>query len=74
MTAADGSIPLKLSHAAPAGEAKNWLPTPDGPFYMVLRLYQPQQDVSNGNYRLPQVINDASPAPADREVTLARLI
>jgi hypothetical protein len=65
VTAADGSITLKLSHAAPAGEAaKNWLPTPYGPFYMILRLYQPQQNVLNGTYQLPQVVNNAPPPPA----------
>jgi len=65
VTATDGSITLKLSRAAPAGEAaKNWLPAPDGPFYLVLRLYQPQQDVLNGTYQLPQVVNDAPPMPA----------
>jgi hypothetical protein len=59
VTAADGSITLKLSHAAPAGEAaKNWLPTPDGPFYLVLRLYQPKAEILTGGYQLPQVVQD----------------
>ena len=65
VTAADGSITLKLSHAAPAGEAaKNWLPTPDGPFYLVLRLYQPKADILKGVYQLPEVVNDAPATPA----------
>lgn len=64
-TAPDGSITLKLSHAAPAGEAaKNWLPIPAGPFYLVLRLYQPKPDVLKGAYPLPQVVNDAPATPA----------
>jgi hypothetical protein len=38
VTAADGSITIDLRHAAPDDEAaKNWLPTPAGPFYLVLR-------------------------------------
>ncbi len=46
VTAADGSITIPLRHAAPDGDdAKNWLPTPAGPFYLVLRLYQPRAEV-----------------------------
>jgi hypothetical protein len=56
---ADSSIVIKLSHGAPSGEAaKNWLPTPDGPFYLVLRLYQPRTEVLKGEYQLPQVVQD----------------
>ena len=59
MTAADGSITIKLAHAAPEGDAaKNWLPTPAGPFYLVLRLYQPRPDVLTGTYQLPEVVQD----------------
>jgi len=58
-TAADGSVTVLLRHSAPAGDAaKNWLPTPAGPFYLVLRLYQPRSEVLNGTYQLPQVVRD----------------
>jgi len=57
--AADGSITIPLRHAAPDGDAaKNWLPTPAGPFYLVLRLYQPRAEVLKGEYRLPEVVQD----------------
>ena len=63
VTAPDGSVTIKLQHAAPDGKkAGNWLPTPDGPFYLLLRLYQPKEEVLNGTYPLPQVVNDAPPA------------
>jgi hypothetical protein len=53
---ADGSFDVLLQHEKPAGEfAPNWLPTPKGPFYMILRLYQPKDEVLSGNYALPQV-------------------
>ena len=59
VTAADGSISIALAHAAPEGEAaKNWLPTPAGPFYLVLRLYQPRPEVLDGTYPLPQVMQN----------------
>ena len=38
--------------------AKNWLPTPAGPFYLVLRLYQPRAEVLKGEYQLPEVVQD----------------
>jgi len=59
VTAADGSITVALRHAAPDGDAaKNWLPTPAGPFYLVLRLYQPRAEALKGEYALPEVVQD----------------
>ncbi|MFF0952905.1 DUF1254 domain-containing protein [Rhizobium leguminosarum] len=59
-TRADGSFEVPLQHEKPTGEfAGNWLPTPSGPYYMILRLYQPTDEVLSGNYALPQV----DPAP-----------
>ena len=59
VTAPDGSITIPLRHAAPVGDvAKNWLPTPAGPFYLVLRLYQPRAEVLKGAYALPEAVQD----------------
>ncbi len=53
---ADGTFDVPLQSAKPDGEfAANWLPTPSGPFYMILRLYQPKDEVLAGKYELPQV-------------------
>ena len=41
--ASDGSIELLLQHDAPP-EAGNWLPAPNGPIYLVLRLYWPKTE------------------------------
>ncbi len=38
---ADGSLEIDIAHQAPAATA-NWLPAPDGPFYLVLRVYKPR--------------------------------
>lgn len=50
-----GSIDLYLSHDPPAGHAANWLPTPPGPFRLVMRLYLPGRAVLDGTYRYPPV-------------------
>jgi hypothetical protein len=54
---ADGSITLTLSHASP-GKAKesNWLPAPNGPFYAVLRIYNPEPAAYDGNWKLPSLV------------------
>ncbi len=53
---ADGSFDVLLQADKPSGEfADNWLPTPKGPFYMILRLYQPKGEVLEGRYELSQV-------------------
>ena len=52
---ADGSVTLHVGHRQPAGPSSNWLPAPDAPFYLVLRLYHPQQRLLEGRYKLPPV-------------------
>ncbi|MDD0972499.1 DUF1254 domain-containing protein [Pseudomonas fontis] len=49
----DGSFTVTLQ--ARQTDADNWLPTPEGPFYLILRLYQPRAAVLDGHYELPQV-------------------
>ena len=47
---------LPILHDSP-GEDKesNWLPAPDAPFYMLLRMYLPEIQALNGRYELPGV-------------------
>ena len=52
---ADGALSLHVSHAEPPGPSSNWLPAPVGPFYLILRLYHPQQRLFDGQYRFPEV-------------------
>ena len=55
-TAADGSITIPISHSKPQGEnAANWLPAPDGGFYVILRLYQPSEAILSGQWVMPQL-------------------
>ena len=43
-TNADGSLTLYIQHKSPgADKESNWLPAPDGPIYLVMRLYWPKE-------------------------------
>lgn len=53
----DGSLTLCIQSENPAEEHRNnWLPAPDGEFYMVLRLYGPPEEAIRGDYQIPAVI------------------
>ncbi len=52
----DGSLTIYLQHTAPRLEQQsNWLPAPDGPFVLSLRIYLPKQEVLDGSWKPPQV-------------------
>lgn len=54
---ADGSITLHIQKDAPAADkAANWLPAPDGPIYLVLRLYGPQNSAASGEWKIPPIL------------------
>jgi hypothetical protein len=56
VTGDDGSTSIHLSATKPQGEkAKNWLPAPEGPFMVVLRVYYPEASVLDGTWRQPAV-------------------
>ncbi|RZT39160.1 DUF1254 domain-containing protein [Cupriavidus agavae] len=50
---ADGSFSVTVSPRRPA-EGGNWLPSPSGGFYAILRIYQPKDAVISGAWKLPQ--------------------
>ena len=51
---ADGAITLYLQSTSPgADKDSNWLPTPHGPFFTLLRLYLPQQAATDGIWKQP---------------------
>ena len=52
----DGSLTISLWHRKPDGYASaNWLPTPKGPFYVVIRAYNAEPDVFNGSWSPPPI-------------------
>lgn len=53
---ADGGTTLYVQAKSPgADEESNWLPAPAGPFYTVLRVYQPRPEVQNGQWEAPML-------------------
>jgi len=56
---ADGSVTIYLQHESPGPDKEaNWLPAPDGPFALALRIYWPGQDVLDGKWE-PSAIKKA---------------
>lgn len=53
----DGSITIYISNVRPTDKKQlaNWLPAPDADFMLQCRLYEPQQDVVNGKFELPDL-------------------
>lgn len=51
-----GGLTIALQHDRPADPGVNWLPAPEGPFWLVLRAYQPGQAILDGTWEAPQVI------------------
>lgn len=55
----DGSLTLYIQKDSPGKELEaNWLPAPDGPFYTVLRLYGPEENVLNGSWKNPPMLKN----------------
>ena len=56
-TAEDGSITLYFSAKSPGKDKEsNWLPAPEGPFWMVLRTYGPGETILDKTWEVPSVI------------------
>lgn len=51
----DGSLDLYVQAEAPAGHEANWLPAPPGEFSLMLRLYLPAAEVTDGRWRPPVI-------------------
>ena len=53
----DGSLTLHIQHESPEKEREsNWLPAPDGGFYMIMRLYWPRPEALDGRWTPPPVV------------------
>jgi hypothetical protein len=59
-----GSLQILIQHDPPADGTSNWLPAPAGRFYLILRMYHPQEAAQAGHYRIPPVTRLADRQPA----------
>jgi hypothetical protein len=51
---ADGGITLHVQHGSPgADQESNWLPAPNGPFFIAMRLYWPKPEALEGTWKQP---------------------
>jgi hypothetical protein len=54
---ADGGITLYIQNESPGGDKQaNWLPAPNGPFFMVLREYWPKPEALDGTWKAPPAV------------------
>ena len=52
----DGGLTIYIQATSPGvDKERNWLPAPNGPFFMALRLYWPKVQAINGTWTLPPV-------------------
>lgn len=50
----DGSIVIRIQYASPGPKLQaNWLPAPQGPFFMAMRLYWPKPEALDGTWQKP---------------------
>jgi hypothetical protein len=51
----DGGLTLYIQNQSPGvGQESNWLPAPQGPFRVIMRLYWPKEEALNGQWTAPQ--------------------
>lgn len=52
----DKSLTIYLGHASPGkGKEANWLPTPEGKYSLVARVYGPEKAAIDGSWKLPEL-------------------
>jgi len=55
-TTEDGSLTIYLTNESPGPDKEsNWLPTPDGPWWLVLRTYGPGEPILDKTWKVPPI-------------------
>ncbi|MDW6022900.1 DUF1254 domain-containing protein [Mesorhizobium sp. BAC0120] len=58
---ADGSLDLYFQHRSPGKDKEwNWLPAPEGPFTLTMRLYAPKSEALTGKWNPPPVVKTSA--------------
>jgi hypothetical protein len=53
------TLTIQREQPQDAAEQANWLPAPEGLFYMTMRIYWPKQDALDGTWTPPPVLRVA---------------
>ena len=54
----DGSLDIYIQHSSPGADRQaNWLPAPSGPFVLMLRFYEPGNEIIGGQWKPPGVMS-----------------
>lgn len=55
----DGSLTLYVQRESPGKDKEsNWLPAPDRPFYMTMRMYGASEKALDGTWKMPTVVRE----------------
>ncbi len=53
----DGSLTIDIQKDSPGKDREsNWLPAPDGPIFVVMRIYWPRKEALDGSWKPPAVV------------------
>jgi hypothetical protein len=61
ITNPDGSLDILIQNTQPATGPANWLPSPTGQFYIMLRLYVPGSQILDQSWQPPAIENLSAP-------------
>ncbi len=67
----DGGTTLYLQHQSPGKDKEpNWLPAPNGPMFVVMRIYLPESSVLEGKWQAPVMQSSNKQTPKNSGLTV----
>jgi hypothetical protein len=67
----DGGLTLLIQHHSPGTDQQtNWLPVPSEGFFLMMRMYQPQERMYRGDYTVPAIERTSGKPSTPQRVTI----